>query len=119
MSIKFTILVTATNLTPKHLMTKGCGLGGRQRLPRSPVTAGPESLAPIRLVPDRLPPPTVREIPGDRLAKPGAKGLGRFPTQLAADLGAIHGVAPVVTRAISNEDDQVLMRPMRRIRKHL
>ena len=47
--------------------------------------AVPSLRAAIALGPDRLPPPAVVEIPGDRLAQPGLESMARLPAQFAAD----------------------------------
>src|SRR5271163_1589887 len=99
----------------QRLFAKGWRGHRRRRPLGNPVaTPGPESLAMVPLRPDRLPPPTVLKIPGDRLAKPAVKVLGGLPAQLAPDLGDVHGVAPVVSRSIGDEADQA---PVWRIRQ--
>src|SRR6516165_378975 len=98
---------------------RGFATGGRRPPLGGPVAAGSESLAAILPGPDRLPPPTVRQIPGDRLVQPAFEVFAGFPPQLAPDLGDIHRVAPVVARTIGYKGDQPLMRPIGRSRQHL
>src|ERR1700730_15499690 len=73
----------------------------------------PPPLSPVPLRPNRLPPPTGREIPRDCFAQPAVETFLRSPAQFTPDLGDIHRVAPVVSWAICDKGDQTPMRSMR------
>src|SRR5438128_9785571 len=51
--------------------------------------------------------PGVGEVPAHRFAEPRLEALLRPPAELAADLLDVHGVAPVVARAVLDEADQL------------
>src|SRR6202022_2306436 len=78
----------------------------------------PQPLAPVPLRPNRLPPPTIREIPRDCFAQPAVETFLRSPAQFTPDLGDIHRVAPVVSWPICDKGDQTPMRSMRGFGQH-
>src|SRR6266571_5398848 len=55
----------------------------------------------------RFYPALVLQVPGDRQTKPGCEIVFGFPTKLTADFGRVNGVAPIMSRAIFYERDQV------------
>src|ERR1700730_14869957 len=73
----------------------------------------PQPLAPVPPRPNRLPPPTVRQIPRDCFAQPAVETFLRSPAQFTPDLGDIHRVAPVVSWPIRDKGDQTPMRTLR------
>src|SRR5689334_25293604 len=72
----------------------------------------------VSACPDRLPPPAVRKIPGDRLPQTALEGLAGYPGQLPPDLRDVHGISPVVAGPVRDKFDQLLARPMLRTRDH-
>src|SRR6202789_4016348 len=60
-----------------------------------------------------LHPLLVLKIPANGFANSGFKRFLRPPTQFAFNLPRIHGIAPVVSRAVLHEGDQFASRPSR------
>ena len=58
---------------------------------------------------DVLNPSLVVEVPLDGFADACIEGLGRFPAEFAVDLGRVDGVAAVVTGAISDIGNLLLV----------
>src|SRR6185312_6673421 len=82
-------------------------------------TSDAEPRAAVAPGPDRLPPPAVIEIPGDRIAQPGLEGMAGLPAQFAADFRGVDRIAPVVAGPVRDKSDQLRVRPMRRARPEL
>ena len=76
-------------------------LAGRpSRAPSSSPPVHALVVVPVSPFADVLPPGAVLEIPLHRGAQRVVEGMRRLPAQLAPDLRAVHGVAPVVAGAV-------------------
>src|SRR5579863_9306009 len=74
------------------------------------LAGAPEPLAGIALGGNLRAPSPVGQVPVDRFGEARLKRLERLPTELALNLRAVDGVAPVMARPVRHELDEGFMR---------
>src|SRR5262245_12354570 len=85
---------------------------GQAAFSRSLASGGPEPLAIVALA-RHLEPVLVAQVPADRVLEPRGEIEARLPAELRADLGGVDRIAPVMSRPVRDEANEVAARAER------